>query len=276
MGLGALSWRIPRIALAGPLFALIAITASLGLMTPRTAEALDSEEQAFLGTINEYRAQNGLGPLAINDTLNNVAGWMANDMATKNYFSHTDSLGRDPFQRMDQLGYAYNTWRGENLVAGTETAPYAFQMWKDSPDHNANMLGAHYTAIGIARVFNANSTYGWYWATEFGGEPPAATLPPPPAPTQAPVYQPATVQPPTQQPAQSSVQVTQAPPPAPTVVVTPEPTPTPWTGPKYQQMAWWRALDAVTLDSDAAVFARELMVLSPALQELFLSFVSSS
>ena len=49
------------------------------------------------------------------------------------------------------MGYAVNTWRGENLVAGTETAAYAFQMWKESPGHNANMLGEHYTVIGIAR-----------------------------------------------------------------------------------------------------------------------------
>lgn len=275
MGLSALRWRIPRLALVGPLFALIAITASLGLLTPHRAEALDSEEQSFLGVINDYRAQNGLGPLTLNDKLNNVARWMANDMATNNYFSHTDSLGRDPFMRMDQLGYDYNTWRGENLVAGTETAPYAFQMWKDSPDHNANMLGAHYTVIGIARVYGTTSTYGWYWATEFGGDAGTPSLPPPPAPTQAPVYQPATAGPITNAPAQPTVHVTQPPAP-PTAEVTPEPTPTPWTGPKYEQTAWWRSLDAVTADWDMTVFARRLMVLSPALEELFVRFVGGA
>jgi uncharacterized protein YkwD len=271
MGFGALRPRILRLTLAVPLLAMIALAVALGLATPRQAEALDSEEQSFLTYINDYRAQNGLGPLTINESLNGVARWMANDMATNNYFSHTDSLGRDPFARMDQLGYAYNTWRGENLAAGTETAPYAFQLWKDSPGHNANMLGTHYTVIGIARVFNQNSNYGWYWATEFGGEggpapapPPApvVTDPPPRAPATA--YQPVpTIAPP----------ISIVPPPAPTVEVTAAPTPTPWTGPLYEQTAWWRSLDLVGQDWEATVFARQLMQISPALEELFLTLL---
>ena len=115
---------------------------------------------------------------------------MASDLATNNYFSHTDSLGRDPFTRMDQLGYAVNSWRGENLVAGTEGAEDSFVMWRDSDGHRANMLGANYTRIGIARAYNASSTFGWYWATEFSGEDiDAAPAPPPQAPTPAPAQQ---------------------------------------------------------------------------------------
>jgi len=184
MSFGVLRWKIPVPVLAVPLLLLMVVTTSTGLLSPKKAEALDSEEQTFLTTINDYRAQNGLGPLSENSTLDSDARWMANDMATNNYFSHQDSLGRDPFARMDAMGYGYNTWRGENLVAGTETAAYSFQMWHDSPDHNANMLGSHYTVIGIARAYSATSTFGWYWATEFGGVDDSA--PPPPAPTATP------------------------------------------------------------------------------------------
>jgi uncharacterized protein YkwD len=174
--------NLSRLALVALLSAFIALTAWAGLSTPQKAEALDSEEQTFLTQINNYRAQNGLGPLTLNDKLDDVARWMANDMATHNYFSHADSLGRDPFQRTADLGY--NTWRGENLVAGVEGAAQAFQMWHDSPHHNENMLGSHYTVIGIARAYSASSSFGWYWATEFAGEDIAA--PPPPAPAAAP------------------------------------------------------------------------------------------
>lgn len=200
------------------LAAIIAIALSTG-GTPR-AEALDSEEQAFLGIINDYRAQNGLSPLKLDSQLNTVARWMADDMANNNYFSHTDSLGRDPFTRMDQLGYTYNTWRGENLVAGTDTAQYSFEMWSGSPGHNANMLSPNYTVIGIARSYNAGSTFGWYWATEFGGAtatpappPPAPATPKPAQPTQ-PISQPASQPAPTQQ-------VSDEPPPAPTATPAP-------------------------------------------------------
>jgi uncharacterized protein YkwD len=174
--------NISRFALVAPLFAFIALTASAGLLTPPKAEALDGEEQTFLTQINNYRAQNGLGPLTLNSTLDDVARWMSNDMAAHNYFSHEDSLGRDPFQRMDGLGY--NTWRGENLLAGAQIATEAFQMWRDSPPHNENMLGSHYTVIGIARAYSASSAFGCYWATEFAGEDVAA--PPPLAPAAAP------------------------------------------------------------------------------------------
>jgi uncharacterized protein YkwD len=181
--------NISRLALAALLSAFIALTAWAGLSTPQKAEALDSEEQTFLTQINSYRAQNGLGSLTLNDKLDDVARWMANDMATHNYFSHEDSLGRDPFQRMDNLGY--NTWRGENLVAGAQGAAQAFQMWHDSPPHNKNMLGSHYTMIGIARAYSASSAFGWYWVTDFAGEDVAAPPPPAPAAASAPATTPA-------------------------------------------------------------------------------------
>jgi hypothetical protein len=41
------------------------------------------------------------------------------------------------------------------------------------------MLNPNYTVVGIARAFNANSTYGWYWTNNFG----LATDPGPPVPT---------------------------------------------------------------------------------------------
>ncbi|HEY5626052.1 MAG TPA: CAP domain-containing protein, partial [Dehalococcoidia bacterium] len=142
--------KIARFFAVIPLLAVLAAVALVTLDT-RAAEALDSEEQAFLNIINDYRAAKGLGTLALDPKLNDVARWMADDMASNDFFSHTDSLGRDPFVRMDQIGYAYNTWRGENLVAGTEGAQASFEMWTGSPGHNANMLGENYTVIGIAR-----------------------------------------------------------------------------------------------------------------------------
>src|SRR5438045_7236529 len=78
---------------------------------------LDSEESAFLTLINNYRAQNGRGALQVSVALQNSSEWMSNDMATKNYFSHADSLGRDPFIRMQAFGYNHAP-AGENIAAG--------------------------------------------------------------------------------------------------------------------------------------------------------------
>jgi len=165
----------------GLLMLVLAAVAAGTLATPRGAEAAqDAEERAFLTIINDYRAQNGLGALSLNTQLNNAAEWMSADMGANNYFSHTDSLGRDPFQRMADFGYNYNTWKGENLAAGADTAQAAFNLWKNSPGHNANMLNANFKVIGIARAFTEGSTYGWYWTNDFGGQ---GSAPPPPAPT---------------------------------------------------------------------------------------------
>src|SRR5438445_607789 len=101
-----------------PLIVLGAVIAASAL-SAASAVALDGEEQAFLGLINQYRAQNGLGGLSLDGQLNDASKWMSQDMCAKNYFSHTDSLGRDPFARMAAFGYNYNTWKGENLAAGT-------------------------------------------------------------------------------------------------------------------------------------------------------------
>lgn len=226
-----LAWK------AAPLAALIVVLA-LGAVSlaPSQAVALDAEESAFLTAINEYRQSNGLGTLAVNGKLTDTAIWMAADMAANDYFSHTDSTGRDPFDRMANFGYDYNTWKGENLAAGVPDAATALELWQGSEGHNKNMLNVHYTVIGISRAHDAGSTFGWYWATEFGGQgdpppPPAptpvpVTPPPPPPPTAAPAttvpVTPVPVTPPPATPAPTSIPAT--PTPAPTSSPTPVPT----------------------------------------------------
>jgi uncharacterized protein YkwD len=130
--------------------------------------SLDSEEMAFLGLINQYRADNGLGALTISTNLNRAAHWMGNDLGVNNYFAHTDSLGRSPYSRAIDCGYPAGA--GENLAAGSawDTAQEAFVAWQNSPGHNANMLGTYYKQIGIARVQVPGSQYTWYWVTNFG------------------------------------------------------------------------------------------------------------
>lgn len=200
--------------------------------------SLDGEEQAFLSLVNNYRQQNGLNALTVSTNLNRAAHWMSNDLGTNGYFSHTDSLGRSPYARAIDCGYPQGA--GENLAAGTawDSAQAAFDAWKASPGHNANMLGQYYLQIGIARVFVSGSQYGWYWTTNFGstddgtggGAPPPPTATPtntpqPPAatPTNTPVAPTAT---PTNTPAPNPG-ATNTPAPQPTNTPTPAPATTP-------------------------------------------------
>lgn len=130
----------------------------------------DSDEQRMLILINRHRANHGAHPLKIHDTLIRSARWLSEDMATRDYMRHVDSLGRDSFQRMDAFDYDGLGWRGENIADGNGDADATFVQWMDSPGHNANMLSTHYTLIGIARAYSADSKYGWYWTTDFGSD----------------------------------------------------------------------------------------------------------
>lgn len=142
------------------------LTVSLGSLAQ--TPSLDSEEQMVLKLINDYRAQNGLNPLRPSIALTRAADWMSADMAAKNYFSHTDSQGRDPFARMTSFNYNYAGYRGENIAAGYSDATRTFNLWRNSPGHNAAMLNANYNVIGISRAYGASSTYKWYWTNDFG------------------------------------------------------------------------------------------------------------
>ncbi len=130
------------------------------------AIALDASEREFLVLINNYRAQNGRGPLAASYTLSRAAQWKSNDMAANNYFSHDDQ-NRTWVARIRDCGYTQNAYIGENIAAGQSTAQSVFTAWKNSPGHNSNMLSTTFTTIGIGLAYVPGSTYGYYWSNEF-------------------------------------------------------------------------------------------------------------
>lgn len=139
------------------------------------ATSYDSEELQFLGLINEYRQEHGVGALILSDTLAVAAEHHSQDMGEYDFFAHNTEassyyrVGAQPWDRMAAEGYDYNTIKGENLATGTETAEEAFEAWRNSPSHNAAMLDGRYRVIGIARVYEPNGNHAWFWTTDFGG-----------------------------------------------------------------------------------------------------------
>jgi len=131
---------------------------------------IDTEEAAFLTLINQYRSQNGLGPLGLSGKLSAAANFHSWEMAEYNYFSHTLRNGVTWSQNITNFGYTANTYKAENIAAGYETAAVVFNAWKNSPGHNANMLSPNYTVIGIGRSYDVDATYRWYWTNTFGGQ----------------------------------------------------------------------------------------------------------
>ena len=89
-------------------------------------------------------------------------------MATNNYFSHEGQDGSTFSSRSTAAGYT-GFPSGENIAAGNAGAAGTFEQWRTSPGHNANMLGANFTQIGIGRA-TGGGTYGSYWTNVFGGD----------------------------------------------------------------------------------------------------------
>ena len=137
-----------------------------------SATAYDAEELQFLQLINQYRKDNGLGPLLLSDTVSVASEHHSEDMARYHFFAHITAAssyytsGSQPWDRMRAEGYDYNTFMGENIAVGYESAEAAFQAWRNSPSHNAAMLDGRYRVIGIARLAVPGSR--WYWTTDFG------------------------------------------------------------------------------------------------------------
>jgi uncharacterized protein YkwD len=135
----------------------------------------DEEEREFLQLINGYRQQNGLGPLVLSDTLTESSDHHSQDMARYGFFAHNTvassyyARGSQPWDRMVAEGYSYNTYKGENIAVGYDTAEEVFQAWRESPSHNAAMLDGHYRVIGISRLYSPSGSHHWYWTTDFGG-----------------------------------------------------------------------------------------------------------
>lgn len=127
---------------------------------------MSSEEDNLLTLINTLRESVGVGPLSVSPALALSAQWMANDMANKNYFSHTDSLGRDPFTRFAAFGAPEGA--GENIAAGLADAAGTFNQFKSDPPHYDIMVNPSFNVIGIARAYNPNSTDKYYWVNDFG------------------------------------------------------------------------------------------------------------
>ena len=157
----------------------------------QAAPALDGEEAEILRLINEYRGQNGAPALQASATLTNAAAWHASDMAQRNYFSHIDSFGRNPFARFAAFGYNYQTTKSETIAAGYTTAAETFNAWRIPPATMPSLANPAFRAIGIGRVLNSASTWQIYWSAGYGGllDQPASPAPPP-APVPPPVPSP--------------------------------------------------------------------------------------
>lgn len=100
---------------------------------------------------NVQRADNGLGPVTENQTLDAAALAKGNDMLAKGYWAHFAPDGTSPWSFFIKFGYKYS-YAGENLARDFPDAASAVTAWMNSPSHRENMLNPNYRDIGIGVV----------------------------------------------------------------------------------------------------------------------------
>ncbi|MGA9379128.1 MAG: CAP domain-containing protein [Phormidium sp.] len=154
-------------------------------------DGFESEETKLYNLINEYRAQNGLAPVAASKALSTVANRHAQDLA-ENIGTLTHSWSDAPYdlsnpstysamwaapQRLN-TGYFGNGY--ENAFGDTgsyvATATDALEGWKNCPDHNGVILNQgmwqnlQWNALGIG-------LYKGYAVLWFGEQPDSTGTP---------------------------------------------------------------------------------------------------
>jgi hypothetical protein len=133
----------------------------------RDIAAVRLDPAAAAAALNAYRASHGLGPARLDPALTAMAQRQADAMAAGNKMSH-DVAGS--FASRLATSGADPTEAGENLGGGYYSLREAMAGWRNSPEHDANLLMTSATRLGIAIAKDPHSHYGVYWALELAAE----------------------------------------------------------------------------------------------------------
>jgi len=108
---------------------------------------LSADEALMVDLVNAERAARGLPALRVDLAMVAVARAHSTDMATRDFFSHINPDGLDPFDRMRAAGITFGA-AAEN-IAMYPTTTQAHEALMASDGHRRNILGAAYRRIGI-------------------------------------------------------------------------------------------------------------------------------
>lgn len=112
-----------------------------------------------LKRINDCRAENGVAPLEMDETLYRAAKLRADELTV--LYAHDRPNGTPCYSILEEVGFSYRTM-GEN-IAWTEgslsTAEYTVSSWIASPAHLKNILNESFELTGIYAHRVGNTTY---------------------------------------------------------------------------------------------------------------------
>jgi uncharacterized protein YkwD len=132
--------------------------------SPTAPSDIVTMENQVKTLVDNERIANGKPALEWNESLRTVARKHSQDMIDRNFFSHINPDGLDPFQRMTAAGISF-TAAAENIAQNQGFADPGSQAvigWMNSQGHRDNILdvnnyGFSQTGVGIAK--KADGTY---------------------------------------------------------------------------------------------------------------------
>lgn len=138
---------------------IIGLVTTLFLSTIRATHVLGSSEgiapQGLLASSNTARTRSGVSELTLSTKLTNAAQAKADDMTTRDYWSHETPDGKEPWSFVDAQGYTYQAV-GENLAYGFSENQEVINGWLNSQSHRDNLLSDSYTEVGFGVATSEN------------------------------------------------------------------------------------------------------------------------
>nr|WP_167177741.1 CAP domain-containing protein [Saccharomonospora amisosensis] len=128
--------------------------------TDRPSEPADAVAEV-VALVNQERARAGCAAVHVDTSLASAAQQHSDDMARRDYLSHTSPEGERFDERIEDAGYSSPA--AENIAMGLSSAEAVMDAWMASDGHRSNILNCDITAIGVG--LNAS---GWYWTQTFG------------------------------------------------------------------------------------------------------------
>ena len=122
----------------------------LAYVRPHQPQVITAEARALFSDVNAARAQRGLPALAEDPSLSQFALRVAEQMAERHYFGHTDPSGVTFQDRLRAAGFA-NRYAAENM-AFDQDEKSAHQAFLRSPGHYGNIVDSHSRKLGVAVV----------------------------------------------------------------------------------------------------------------------------
>lgn len=117
--------------------------------------ATNTTDDGLLEATNKARTENKVAKLTHNDLLDKAAQTKAQDMASRNYWSHNTPDGKEPWYFIEQTGYGYYK-AAENLAYGFDNSKSTVSGWMNSPSHRENVLDPALSDVGFGIVNVAN------------------------------------------------------------------------------------------------------------------------